>query len=489
MKKTHYQPIVKDKRYWEEIKKGNFNIPAEWLEGGERGCIDRIAIISEDIKEPGSLLDIGANIGFISHSMASLGNKVTAVENDVHVNVKKFINKSSIETGKSLNKKYGLDVEFVNADFIKYLKEANRSWDYTLFLSVFHHLFIGYGYSENNKFSPADTVAVLQLIASRTDKVMYFEMDENVGEEFGWGKADVAKNLLMYTDFDQIDKLTESKDGWKTPRSVYRCSRSGKSKRGDFGKLINLSESRRNKVGCVKGESLFVSREVVDWNENHLYNVKIDRGKQLLDDSILKKLKDAPHPNVVKVFGYSKDWVELEYVKGKLLSADSPFLFEAAQKDFISDEITVEDLLDFAAQAKAGLEHLHKIGIAHTDLTSFNAMIRDKKQLVIIDVNGAVKASKSLIELDWEVFVRYFIGSLVQRYKYKYINEKSDEKMKYSLLERDSAFSQVKKEIESLQEKNGQLSAELSAKSEELARIYNSRSWKILKVYQKLRRK
>src|SRR5680860_199586 len=238
---THYQPIITNNEAWQKIKKLDFDIPDDWAKGGERDCFDRAEILAKDIVKPGSVLDIGCNIGFFSHILQYLGNKVTGIDNDVHVDVKKFTKKSSIKTAKNLNVNYGLGVEFIEADFINYLKNTKKKWDYVLFLSVFHHFFIGYGYSDNEKMSSVEAVSVLQLVDRHTAKNLYFEMDEKVGASFGWGSTrEVQENIKMFTSFDKVEVLTVSEDGWAEGRTLFRCSRSQKEI-GVIPKIIQLS--------------------------------------------------------------------------------------------------------------------------------------------------------------------------------------------------------------------------------------------------------
>ncbi|MCA9328927.1 hypothetical protein KC959_04075, partial [Candidatus Saccharibacteria bacterium] len=425
---THYQPTITNNKAWEKIKKLDFDIPEGWLEKGERDSFDRIKLLAKDIKDKGTVFDIGCNIGFFAHVLQFLGNKVTGIDNDVHVDVKQFTQKSSIDTARDLNKKYGSDVEFIEDDFIKFLEGTKRSWDYVLFLSVFHHLFIGYGYSDFNRLSSVEAVKTLQLIDKHTDKALYFEMDEKVGHPYGWGSTEeVVANIKMFTSFDVVEVLDVSKDAWAEGRTLIRCSRSGK--RTAPPKVIGLSSlSRRNAVGVVKGDSLFVSREANDWSaEEHPYGVDIKRVKVLKDGTVLERLKKIKHKNICEVRGYDDKWVELEYVEGELLSSAAPYLPE--QRDYLSRGVGVTEAVSITEKLYDALLHLHEAGIAHTDLISFNVMMTASGEPKIIDMIGCMPLTERLKQLDLEVFWKRCAMEIFDRVAYEFLDEKSDEKL------------------------------------------------------------
>ena len=465
----HYQPIINDDRAWKKIKKLDFNIPDEWVERGERDSFDRVKLLASDITSKGTVLDIGCNIGFFAHVLQFLGNKVTGIDNDVHVEVKKFTEKSSIDTARSLNKKYKLDVEFIEDDFVKYLESTDRQWDDVLFLSVFHHLFIGYGYSDFKKLDSSEAVKILQLIDRHTEKNLYFEMDEIVGSPFGWGsEEEVIRNIKMFTTFDKIDTLAVSKDGWAKGRTLLRCSRTKNSNRVT-PKVIPLSSySRRNAVGCVKDGGLYLTREANDWSaETHPYGAEIKRQNVLKEGKILKKLKENPHDNVCKVLDYDDDWVKIEYIEGKLLSSSAPYLRD--QEDYLSEGIDVNEAIRIIDSLRSAVNHLHDNGIAHTDLISFNVMVDKNKTPKFIDVLGAVPISSRLETLDWEVFWKRCAMEVVERVKFDYLNETSDNKMQELAWGNDKRVVRLLNESKEKDETINQIAADAETKIMQLS--------------------
>ena len=72
------------------------------------------------------ILDIGSYTGYFSHKIAKLGGKVTGIEVDV----------KRLEQAKMINTLLESDVEFLHADFFKYLK--GKKFDCILFFSVLH---------------------------------------------------------------------------------------------------------------------------------------------------------------------------------------------------------------------------------------------------------------------------------------------------------------------------------------------------------------
>ena len=422
---VHYQPIVTNPQVWQQIRRLDFQVTSTDVIGGERGCFDRVAVIARDIQEKGTVLDIGCNIGFFSHVLRALGNTVTGIEDDSHVTIKEFTKKSSIDTASALNEQYDLDVEFIKRDFITFLADTDRTWDYTLFLSVFHHLFIGYGTSEKNRFAPVEAVKVLQSVARHTAKTMYFEIDERILEDFGWGTEDVSENVKMYTDFNRVEKLHESLDGWKKSRGLFKCWRAGA--RAPMGMVIPLSSSRRNNVGCVKGKSLFVTREANDWDASHFFGQAISRRQTVLDGQVLTKLRDNPHPHICRVVGFDERWVELEYVSGKILSNRTHTRWlpqtHVGQPDYLDGAISARECMTLIGQMQDAISALHDIGVCHTDLTAFNILVDEEGNAKIIDVIGCMPRSDELEELDWEVFTRFTVREVVERCRYSALRE------------------------------------------------------------------
>ena len=210
----HYQPLVTDSEFWTTLD-------AKYLSGNtERMCVDRIRAIFGRIKPPGTLLDIGCNIGLFTHYAHKQGFQATGIENDYHVAVKRFTDKSAIGTAKALNAIYGLTPEFIEGDYIKEVER--RAWDYVLYLSVWHHHLMGYGRSELQRMSRREAEGVLKKVWAATKKAMIFEMDGFMWPVVlcGWGQWRIKKNLKRLTGVEPV-AIFESPDGWAHPRTIW----------------------------------------------------------------------------------------------------------------------------------------------------------------------------------------------------------------------------------------------------------------------------
>ena len=223
IKAKHYQPLVLDEKFWSTEDK-------KYLDDcGERLCLDRATIIFDSIgkKEGKSVLDIGCNIGFFCHFGQNRGLQMTGVENDIHQNVKKFTELSSVETAEKLNKIYGLDPEFLNKDYIKVVEE--RKFDYILYLSVWHHHLLGYGHTDFQRMITAEAEKIFLKVWKATKTAMFFETDGFISQlvERGWGDAELIDNLRRLTG--KTPKLIHtSPDGWANPRKMWRINKKGK---------------------------------------------------------------------------------------------------------------------------------------------------------------------------------------------------------------------------------------------------------------------
>jgi hypothetical protein len=112
-------------------------------------------------------------------------------------------------------------------------------------------------------------------------------------------------------------------------------------------------------------------------------------------------------------------------------------------------------------------------------------MIASDGKVKIIDVTGAVPATKKLEILDREVFVRYFMGHLIERYPYRFISAESDKKMAFNLRTKDRIFSDLNESLTDYEAKMTGLGRSLDEKNAELRSIYSSRAWKLVMFIKK----
>jgi serine/threonine protein kinase len=228
-------------------------------------------------------------------------------------------------------------------------------------------------------------------------------------------------------------------------------------------------------VGCIKGKSLFVTREANDWDTSHLYNQAISRQKTVHDGDILAKLKDNPHPHICRVVDFNDKWVELEYIPGKLLSNRCRWLPEVQvnQSDHLDDGVSAGECITLIEQISDALSFLHNIGVCHTDLNPFNIMIDNEGNAKIIDIIGCMPKSDELIKLDWEVFTRYTVREVVERCRYNVLNEPID-------VNKNLGFKDLLEKVETYEREVGE-------REQQLHSIINSRGWRLLEKLRRVR--
>jgi SAM-dependent methyltransferase len=172
---NHYQPFVGDSDFW--------TCPDEkYLVGKcERSSLDRVACIrdilagTKVLTGSGTALDIGCNIGLFTFLLQSIGLQATGVDNSAHVKVKKFTDRNSIEVANALKAIYGMNPTFVDGDYLDFL--SGKSFDVTLYLSVWHHHFIGYGSSDFQRYDAGRNEAILRKVFDSTRSLLIFEYD------------------------------------------------------------------------------------------------------------------------------------------------------------------------------------------------------------------------------------------------------------------------------------------------------------------------
>lgn len=145
-------------------------------------------------------------------------------------------------------------------------------------------------------------------------------------------------------------------------------------------------------------------------------------------DSVMRALSDYTHKNVMKVYDYNFKNILVEYVDGKMVCDPALMDWKGWGNNRSSSQIverykslydgidfwfpTTSLPHDFGEQLKAGLDHLHKIGVYHGDLKTNNLMITKDKVVKIIDFNSSIKAKEDEVDysLDHHMFNRIVTG-------------------------------------------------------------------------------
>ena len=207
-----------------------------WFPRSERVCIDRLEMIVKSLPEGVknySFADYGCSNGFFINCLSFLGAKPSlGIDNSIHNDALKFNKKNVIEKAREdASETYDLAPAptFIDANFITWLEEnPNEKHDVSIFVSVLHHFFKGYGNlnsSDRKGHDRKDDLCnlgeeahnVLKLIDRATNKYLVFEMDEEYVP--GWNKQTIPDLMRVHTSFKK-HKVIGVSDGF-TPRTVF----------------------------------------------------------------------------------------------------------------------------------------------------------------------------------------------------------------------------------------------------------------------------
>jgi len=183
-----YQPIYKDGRLFECIKRGEFSLLPSMIYDScyeyERVCFDRILLIINDLINlgiyEGKVLDLGCNIGLFSHSMASRGYQVVGVDNNAAPDVQGYYPEPCLSMANKLSDVYNVYPHFVEADIMDYVMNVEEHFNVIFLLNIVHHFFNGYAKSGQGKRDLEHIFIFLKELLKKTE-ILYFEGPENEG--------------------------------------------------------------------------------------------------------------------------------------------------------------------------------------------------------------------------------------------------------------------------------------------------------------------
>ncbi len=197
-----------------------------------RLCVDRLKLIFETLStEIGELsfLDLGCANGMFCIGLKALGaRRVIGIDNDQHSHTLKMEISHCLDQGREDALKFGLDVEFLDRNLLTVMqtRDCDLECDVVMSLSVFHHLFLGYGYL------PSDAPMVVlgdraqfffRWVEEHCKKYFIFETHENVFAD--WGPSQIADNLLATRIFESVRCLGETVGFDGKTRGLWLCSR------------------------------------------------------------------------------------------------------------------------------------------------------------------------------------------------------------------------------------------------------------------------
>lgn len=118
-------------------------------------------------------------------------------------------------------------------------------------------------------------------------------------------------------------------------------------------------------------------------------------------DSVYQKLKDNPHPNVMRIFDFDKDHLWVEYIDGYMLYHTYEWEPKELYRGYDGVEFWFPTRAYVPGMDKAiteGLAHLHSIGIYHGDLKSNNVMVSKSGEVKIIDFHASIDIGPEFVD-------------------------------------------------------------------------------------------
>lgn len=228
----YYQPEDLTPRQWQLIDEGDIEpfLALHTKKVLDRVCVDRAIMIRNAAQQHFSLqaktiLDLGCNTGFFSHYFSRLGMRATGIDSNSHNAIKgttKDAKVSTIATARRLNERYGVDATFVEGEIFSYLEDAPE-FDVVLCLSLFHHFFDvrkGYGTKEKRNLDQ-----LFKQIASKAKRLLYFEIDHRIADQYGWSEARLPELLQKKGNFKKVNLVGASFDAYCKYRNIYECVR------------------------------------------------------------------------------------------------------------------------------------------------------------------------------------------------------------------------------------------------------------------------
>lgn len=189
--------IYRKQRLYQPIDHPDF---ADWSVGHRSQ--DRLTKILNDYGDVSGkeVLDIGSCTGYFSIQLAKRGAKVVGSE----------INKTRLSISKTMANYHGLgsdNLEFIGADYKKYLAKSKKKFDFILFLNLLHHYL-----KKNVKVS----WSIVNMLSKHTD-IMYL----GIGELKLLIKPKlVPQAIIDNSDFTSYSLLLRTED--KRPFYVFR---------------------------------------------------------------------------------------------------------------------------------------------------------------------------------------------------------------------------------------------------------------------------
>lgn len=293
-----------------------------------------------------------------------------------------------------------------------------------------------YGYQVHSEFNTCEIIPQFFIAKTKTIQQHGWDPDLKTAEHSAFFFSIRNKLSVGFTDQVSIDHCRVES---KTDYLEYR-------RRGDiflqhwFEKIgidyfetINRQIFIKSGVRCINISSvppnlrrkaifndqnhLMMPRYANDWTSSHAYGIAVERQSVIRSGQVLELLKNNPHPAMARVYDYDDDFVYMEYINGTILSNANRFA--PAQWKQTQCYLDSHHSVDITPIEDA-VEFLHSIGVAHTDITTFNIMVDHTGHCKLIDLLGAVPLTDELETLD-NYLLKVFKKELIKNHKGKTI--------------------------------------------------------------------
>ncbi|KAJ5609800.1 hypothetical protein N7528_010367 [Penicillium herquei] len=161
---------------------------------------------------------------------------------------------------------------------------------------------------------------------------------------------------------------------------------------------VSGAENLKAKSGPVSG-NLYLKRPALQLYtrfkelgvEKQLYNTIVAEAK------VLEELSQHPHPNLI---GYHGCRVMRGHITGLVLDKHPYDL-----RSYMENGHELVDKTSFMTGLESVIQHLHRLGWAHNDLTPANVLVSEDNQPILIDFEGCQKFGERLTYIrgteDW----------------------------------------------------------------------------------------
>jgi len=182
---------------------------------------------------------------------------------------------------------------------------------------------------------------------------------------------------------------------------------------GEKLRKTSIGNPSSAKTVYLNDQYFITEKKHCDFPSNHTWGYRIDRQTVLGTDQVLRILKQNPHPNLANVINFNSDFVAFENVHGRLIdkmSIDLPNNASFSPNNRVWIDlyplfVSRQRRKKWSEQVRVTIEHLHNIGVCHTDIALINIMIdMETDNIKIIDLLSCMPYTVKFSKIDWQCF-------------------------------------------------------------------------------------